>query len=69
MQLIKRTEEYRVESEGEATALIEKFKENQSSGGYEVTKSGYSLKTKKAKGVVVESWYIVSITMNFNLED
>ena len=66
MQLIKRTEEYRVSTEGEATELIERFKEEQNQG-YEVIKSGYTLKTKKSKGEIVDSWYVVSITMNFDL--
>ena len=68
MQLLKRVEEYRVDTEQEAVELIDSFKENQSGGGYEVTKSGYTLKTKKAKGEIIDSWYVVSITMNFNLE-
>ena len=68
MQLIKRVEEYRVESEEEAVALIQKFKDNQIQSGYEVTKSGYAMKTKKSKGEIISSWFIVSITMNFDLE-
>ena len=68
MQLIKRVEEYRVESEEEAVALIQKFKDNQITNGYEVTKSGYAMKTKKSKGEIIDSWFIVSITMNFNME-
>lgn len=67
MQLIKRVEEYRVESEEEAVALIQKFKDEQIQKGYEVTKSGYTMKTKKSKGEIIDSWFIVSITMNFNL--
>lgn len=68
MQLLKRVEEYRVSTEQEAVELIDSFKENQAGGGYEVTKSGYTLKTKKVKGQIADSWYVVSITMNFNLE-
>lgn len=69
MRLIKRTEEYRVETEEQAVDLIQKFKNEQASGGYEVTKSGYSMKTKKAKGVIIDSWFIVSIVMNFDYGD
>ena len=68
MKLLKRVEEYRVDAEQDAIDLIDKFKEQQSGGGYEVTKSGYVLKTKKSKGEIIDSWYVVSITMNFNLE-
>lgn len=67
MQLIKRVEEYRVESEEEAVALIQRFKDNQAQDGYEVTKSGYTMKTKKSKGEIISMWFVVSITMNFNL--
>lgn len=67
MQLIKRTEEYRVETEEEAIALIQKFKDNQARDGYEVTKSGYSMKTKKSKGEIISMWFVCNITMNFNL--
>ena len=65
--LIKRVEEHRVESEEAAVALIQKFKDNQAQDGYEVTKSGYTMKTKKSKGEVIDMWFVVSITMNFNL--
>lgn len=68
MQLLKRVEEYRVSTEEEAVDLINTFKSRQAEGGYEVTKSGYALKTKKSKGEIIDSWYVVSITMNFNLE-
>lgn len=66
MRLIKKTEEYRVESEESAVDLINQFKAKQSSGSYEVVKSGYTMKTKKQKGEVIDLWYIVSITMNFD---
>lgn len=69
MVLIKTTEEYRVENEQEATDLIEQFKNGQLAGNYEVVKSGYTLKTKKSKGEIVEAWYIVNITKSFNYED
>lgn len=67
MQLVKKVEEYRVNTEEEATALIETFKNDQCAGGYEVIKSGYTFKTKKSKGEIVDSWYIVSVTMNYNI--
>lgn len=66
MRLIKKTEEYRVDSEESAVELINKFKAQQGTGNYEVVKSGYTMKTKKQKGEVIDLWYIVSITMNFD---
>ena len=68
MQLLKKVEEYRVDTEQEAIALIDSFKEKQCGGGYEVIKSGYTLKTKKEKKQIVDSWFVVSVTMNYNLE-
>lgn len=68
MQLLKRIEEYRVENEQDAIDLIDKFKDEQTEGGYEVIKSGYTMKTKKSKGEIIALWFVVSITMNYNLE-
>jgi len=67
MQLIETTNKYRVETEEEAIALINNCKEKQMGGGYEVTKSGYVLKTKKSKGEVIDSWYIVTLVMKYDL--
>jgi hypothetical protein len=69
MQLLETTNKYRVETEEEAINLINNCKEKQIGGGYEVTKSGYVLKTKKSKGEIVESWYIVTLVMNYNIGD
>lgn len=67
MQPIEATYKYRVDTEEEAVNLIDQTKQRQASGGYEVTKSGYVLKTKKQKGVIIEAWYIVTITLNYDL--
>ena len=66
MQLLKEVKEFRVETEEDAIALVQKFKDEQ--GAYEVIKSGYTMKTKKSKGEVIDTWFVVSITMNYNLE-
>lgn len=68
MQLMKRTEQYRVSTEEEAINLIQDFKDKQAGGGYEITKSSYTMKTKKAKGEIVDMFFLCDITMNFNLE-
>lgn len=67
MRLIKKTEEYRVDTEEAAVDLINEIKAGQ--GSYEVTKSGYTMKTKKQKGEVIDLWYVVSVTMNYDLGD
>lgn len=69
MQLIKKTEQYRVDTEEQAIALIQDFKDNQASGGYEITKSGYTMKTKKSKGEIIDLFFLCDITMNFNIGD
>ena len=65
MELITRIETYKVSSEEEALKLIEKFKNAAGAEGYEVTKSGYVMKTKKSKGEIVDLWYNVTITCNY----
>ena len=63
--LMKTTDVFRVDTEEEAMAMIEEAKEKQMTGGFSVTKSGYVLKTKKAKGEIVDSWYICTIERTF----
>ena len=63
--LMKTTDVFRVDTEEEAMAMIEDAKEKQMTGGFSVTKSGYVLKTKKAKGEIVDSWYICTIERTF----
>lgn len=67
MKLTKKVETYRCENEAEAEELIASKKEN--ANGYEVTKSSITLKTKKQKGEVIDSWYIASIEMNYDLDE
>lgn len=67
MKILKKTTDvYKVADEEEAIALIEEFKNNQHVEGYTVTKSGYVLKTKKAKGEVIDSWMITTIERTFD---
>ena len=62
MVLLQETKRYRAETEEEATSIIQKAKDEQGRGGYEVKKSGYTQKTKKEKGVISEVYYWVDIT-------
>lgn len=61
-QLIKEALTYRVDTETEAVAEIEKVKNAQLTEGYTVKKSKYALRQKKAKGEVVEEWFLVTVT-------
>ena len=50
MRLLKKTEEYRVDSEIEAKEAMEKFRSEAAEQGYSVGSCGYTYKEKKAKG-------------------
>lgn len=62
MVLLQETKRFRTETEEEATSIIQKAKDEQGRGGYEVKKSGYTQKTKKEKGIISEVYYWVDIT-------
>lgn len=49
----------------EAMALIESFKEKSQTEGYEVVSHTATLKEKKSKGEVIDSYYIVKIVMRW----
>lgn len=59
--LIKQTDEIQVDTEEEAKALIESFKEKAKVEGYEVVSYSSTLKEKKSKGEVISSYYICKI--------
>ena len=58
---MKQTDEIRVDTEEQAKALIESFKEKSRIEGYEITNYSSTLKEKKSKGEVIDSFYIVKI--------
>ena len=64
--LIEVTENYRVDSEKEAAALIEEAKQNQRQ--YSLSKYSSVRKERKSKGEVIDSWYKVSLTKKFTDE-
>ena len=63
---MKNTEVHRVNNEEEAVQMIERYKNDQISEGYTLTKSGYVLKNKKSKGEIIDSWAIVTLEKTFN---
>lgn len=63
--LMKTTDVYRVNDEEEAVQMINEFKDNQLREGYILTKSGYVLKTKKAKGEIIDSYALVTVEKTF----
>lgn len=60
-ELIKQTDEITVGTEEEANALIESFKEKARTEGFEIVSYSTTLKEKKAKGEVIDSYYICKI--------
>lgn len=61
MNLMKQTDEIRVETEKEAEALIENFKKKALEEGYEVSSYAATHKEKKSRGEVTDDYYIVKI--------
>lgn len=62
MKLLKQTEEYRTDSEEEAIHVIESYKKDAEEKGYILGASGYTYKTKKAKGEIIDEAWVVKIT-------
>lgn len=64
--LLDVTETYRVDTEKEATALIDEAKKNQRQ--YSLSKYTSTQKDRKQKGEVVETWYKVTLSKKFTDE-
>lgn len=64
-QLLKTTDLWLVDTEEEAMDMIEEAKDGQ--GDYTLTKSGYVMKTKKAKGEIIEVTFRVTLEKTFEL--
>ena len=62
MRLIKRTEEYVVDSEEDAIKIIQNIKDDAEKNGYILGASGYTYKTKKAKGEIIGEVWVCKIT-------
>ncbi len=62
MRILKQTEEYRADSEEEAIAVIESYKKDAEEKGYILGASGYTYKTKKAKGEIIDEAWVVKVT-------
>lgn len=60
-ELCKRTEEWRVNDEVEAKALIEQAKAEENVEGYELKSYKMVKKDKKSKGEIIDSYVIVTL--------
>ena len=63
--LVRSVETYRVATEAEAKRTIEEAKAEK---GYSLSKYSSEYKCTKAKGEVVDEWYRVILTKDFNVE-
>ena len=62
MKILKQTEEYRANTEEEAKEIMEKFRAEAPQKGYTLGASGYTYKTKKAKGEIIGEVWVCKIT-------
>lgn len=46
--------------------MIQACKDKQLTEAYTLTKSGYVYRTKKAKGEIIDSWYVVTTEKTYN---
>ena len=59
--LMKQTDEIRTNSEEEAKIIMEGFRKEASEKGYTLSASGYTYKTEKAKGEIIDEAWIVKV--------
>lgn len=62
MKLIKRVEEYVVNTEEEAIAALERFRDDAEREGYTLGANGYTYKNKKSKGEIIDEAWILKVT-------
>ena len=66
MRLLKETLELRADSEESAKECIEQYREEAKEKGYTITAAGYTYKSKKAKGEIIDEAWICKIVMQFS---
>lgn len=66
MKSLKRTEEYRAETEKEAKDFVEEIKKESKEKGFEVTAYSIARKEKKSKGEIVDECYVIKIVKTYS---
>ena len=66
MKLLKETIELRANSEAEAKQVIEQYKNDADEKGYFITAAGYTYKSKKLKGEIIDEAWICKIVQQFS---
>ena len=69
MIMTKKTEVYRVDTEEEATNIIEEYKARAVNEGYTVSKTKVDYKSKKDRktGEITDEWWMVEVTVAYEL--
>ena len=66
MRLLKETVELRADTETEAKMIIEQYREQAKEKGYIISGAGYTYKTKKSKGEVIDEAWVCKIIQQFS---
>lgn len=66
MKQLKVTVESRAYSEDEAKAFLDDFRSKANTDGYIVGANGYTYKTKKAKGEIIDEAWVCKCTAIYN---
>lgn len=62
MYMLENTQKYCVDTEDQAKDLIEEIRKKAAEKGYNVKKASFERKDKKAKGEIIATCYVVTIT-------
>lgn len=65
MLLLKETIELRANSEEEAKQIIEDYRTQATQKGYVIGAAGYTYKTKKSKGEIIDEAWVCKIVQQF----
>ena len=66
MRLLKETLELRADSEEGAKECIEQYRKDAAEKGYTIIAAGYTYKSKKSKGEIIDEAWICKIVMQFS---
>lgn len=69
MMMTKKTEVYRVDTEAEATNLVEDYKVKATNEGATVSKTKVDYKSKKDRktGEITDEWWMVEVTISYDI--
>ena len=65
MRLLKETLEIRANSDIEAKEVIESYRQKAAADGFTIGAAGYTYKTKKSKGEIIDEAWVCKIVQDF----